>query len=490
MSVYRLIVACLLAVTLLSLKPVSQPSATKRPNIIMLLVDDMGWADLGCYGNEIHETPNIDKLAADGCRYTNAYAACAVCSPSRAAIMTGKFPAQLKITDWIPGVVYPQARLKTAKMRYELPFSELTLPEILKQAGYSTFHVGKWHLGEDPNYWPLGHGFEVNIGGSSKGQPGSYFHPYKNKSGDQDYTVQNLPPGGKDGDYLTDRLTDEAIRLIRDNRASGKPFYLNFWYYVVHTPLEGKPAYVAKYKEKIRQSTHPKYNANYAAMVQSLDESVGKLRQALQQLGLAENTLILLMSDNGGLVDVNGNAPLREGKGFYYEGGIRIPWIMYYPGYTKAGTVRTDAVNHVDVLPTMLDVLKLPQPAGLDGKSIATNAFRGKSLGNRVFYWHYPHYHTPKRPPTGAILVGDYKLLRFYEDNRLELYNVREDVSETKDLAQAEPDRARRLNEQLSKWLAATGAEMPVPNPGYNPAAPFAGSFGAWKGENRLEEKK
>lgn len=474
----KLIPALLLGSLMVGFKP-----APIRPNVILILVDDMGWPDVGCYGNEVHQTPNIDRMAAAGVRYTNAYAASAVCSPSRAALVTGKHPARLKITDWIPGYHYPNARLLSGKMRHEMPTTETTLAEMLQQAGYRTMHLGKWHLGEVDG--PLKHGFSISVGDNLRGQPGSYFYPYSNKNGDPKFDARNLSPG-KAGDYLTDKLTDEAIRLIGQSVTDDKPFFLNFWHYAVHTPLEGKAPYVETYNGKISQSNHPNYKPVYAAMIQSLDESVGRIRHEIDRLGIANNTIIVFMSDNGGLVEVDGNAPLREGKGFYYEGGIRIPWLVEYPGHLKAGTTNETTISHIDFLPTIVELLGLSVPAGLDGQSHAKNLVTGETLRNQPYFWHYPHYHNPKRPPTGAILVGDYKLIRFYEDNRLELYNVRKDPYEIKNLAEAQADITRRLNKQLSDWLTRTKAEMPAPNPAYDPNKPFAQHSMDWAGTNRL----
>lgn len=465
------------------------PAAPPKPNVIFLLADDLGWADLGCYGNTFHETPNLNKLAAEGMQFTRAYAACAVCSPTRASIMTGKYPARLKITDWIPGVLYPYAKLTTSKMRYEVPLQEEILPEILHKNGYATYHVGKWHLGETDEFWPHNRGFDVNIGGHSKGQPGSYFYPYKNVTPNADYSVKFLPEGGKEGDYLTDFLTDHALKLMEKGAQSGKPFFLNMSYYQVHTPLQGKPEYIKKYDVKKKQLGLTKQNTTYAAMIQSLDESVGRILQKLEVLGLRENTIVIFSSDNGGLVEVDGNAPLREGKGFYYEGGIRVPLLVRYPSMTEPKTQQTNPVCSIDFLPTLLEMTHLPKKKDVDGVSFV-RALKGlDSYGmtkRRDLYWHYPHYHTPLRPPTGAILSGDYKLLERFEDGRLELYNVKEDVSEKHDLAQEKPELAQQLLKKLKRWQQQTGALLPTPNANYDADKPFRNQVTAWKGENRI----
>lgn len=461
----------------------------KRPNIIFLLADDLGWADLGCYGNTFHETPNLDKLASEGVQFQRAYAACAVCSPTRASIMTGKYPARLKITDWIPGVVYPYAKFQTAKMRYELPKEEDILPEILHENGYATYHVGKWHLGETEAFWPHNRGFDVNIGGHSKGQPGSYFYPYKNVTPTADYSVKFLPEGGKEGDYLTDFLTDQAIKLMEKNAQTSKPFFLNMSYYQVHTPLQGKPEYVKKYDEKKKRLGVTRQNTTYAAMIQSLDESVGRILKKLDDLGLRENTIVIFTSDNGGLVEVDGNAPLRQGKGFYYEGGIRVPLLVRYPAVTKPQTKPEGVVCSIDFVPTLLELVRLPKKKDVDGLSFAS-VLKGSDAYSmtkkRDLYWHYPHYHTPQRPPTGAVMAGDYKLIEFLGENRWELYNIQNDMAEQRDLAQEKPQLTQQLRQKLQRWQQQMGALMPVPNPNYDVEKPFRNSFTAWKGENRL----
>lgn len=468
----------------------SQPEESKltQPNIIFFLVDDLGWADLTCYGSQIHETPNIDQLASDGMRFTNAYAASAVCSPTRASIMTGKYPARLKITDWIPGVIFPQAKMVTPKIKYELPLEETTLAEALKSAGYQTWHVGKWHLGEEKEYWPLQQGFDKNIGGHSKGAPGSYFHPYEKKTEVTDWTVRNLPPGGKEGDYLTDRLTDEAIKLMNHQTSRDAPFFLYMSYYAVHTPLEGKADYIEKYDKKKSQLGLERENTTYAAMVQSVDESVGRILATLDSLGETDNTVVMLFSDNGGLVEYNGNAPLREGKGFYYEGGIREPLIVKYTNQVPSGTINDNVVSSIDLYPTLLGLAGATSDQSVDGvnlRSILSNP--SSKLTERSLFWHYPHYHTPTRPPTGAMRKGDYKLLEFFEDQRLELYNLKDDISEQNDLAASMPDKVDELMELLQQWRIEVGADLPIENPKQDPTAPFENNFAAWNQENRLK---
>lgn len=458
--------------------------------MFFFLVDDLGWTDLGCYGNQFHETPNIDRLAQQGMRFTNAYAACAVCSPTRASIMTGKYPARLHLTDWIPGRVFPHARLHTPGIRYELPLEEGILPEKLKEAGYHTFHVGKWHLGEEEQFWPLQQGFDENIGGHSKGSPGSYFHPYGKQTAAIDRTVKNLPQGGREGNYLTDRLTGEAIKLLESVKGSGKPFFLNMSYYTVHKPLEAKEAYVEKYERKKAEMELNHVNTTYAAMIQSLDESVGRILDRLDEMGMAENTLIILTSDNGELVEVDGNAPFRAGKGFYYEGGVRELLIVRYPAKVPAASVQHKMVSSIDFYPAIFDVCHTSSEQVIDGISIWPLLQNPQdSLERKALYWHYPHYHTPQRPPTGAIRVGDYKLIEFYED-MLELYNLEDDIGEINNLAVEMPEWAEKLSSMLHKWREEVGAAMPSDNPDYNPKSPFSHGVTGWKGENRLQENE
>lgn len=460
----------------------------QRPNVVFFLVDDLGWADLACYGNRFHETPNIDRLASEGVRFTDAYAASAVCSPTRASIMTGKYPARLKITDWIPGVIFPQAKLSTPGIRYELPLEETTLAEALQANGYHTLHVGKWHLGEKEQYWPLQQGFIENIGGHSKGAPGSYFHPYAKVTPETDWSVKNLPPGGQEGDYLTDRLTNEALELLDQYHQSEDPFFLYMSYYTVHTPLEAKPDYIQKYEQKKGQMVLQRENTTYASMIQSLDESVGRILNKLEELEVADNTLVIFFSDNGGLVEYDGNAPLREGKGFYYEGGIREPLIVRYPGKIAPKSIQETMVSSIDFYPTILEACQIDLATSVDGRSLwplLTNSTPGL---NRAMFWHYPHYHTPQRPPTGAVRFGNFKLLEFYEDARIELYDLSTDIGEKKDLSSVMPEKAAELRRLLLDWRKEVDADMPEENPDYNPEEPFEGAFPAWNGQNQIKE--
>ncbi|MCZ6598462.1 MAG: sulfatase, partial [Planctomycetota bacterium] len=435
-------------------------------------------------GSDFYETPNIDRLAAEGMRFTDAYATSPVCSPSRVSIMTGKLPARVRITDWIPGVRYPHAKLRTPGFRRQMELEEVTIAEALSPAGYASFHVGKWHLGGE-GFWPLEQGFDVNVAGHSKGAPGSYYHPYAKKTARTDWSVINLPPGGKEGDYLTDRLTDEALELL--DGVGERPFFLHMAYYTVHTPIEGKPELVEKYRAK--RERHPEarhaLNAGYAAMVQSLDESVGRILGKLDELGLAENTVVIFTSDNGGVEGITDNAPLRAAKGQLYEGGIRAPLIVRWPARVEPGTVSHEPVTGADLYPTVLEVAGVEREApadGCDGVSIVPLLDDPEaSLRREALYWHYPHYHTPQRPPSGAVRAGRYKLLEFYEDGRLELYDLASDVGETTNLAEEKPELAKELRSKLHAWLDSVGAQRTQPNPDHDPERPFRDATTAWR---------
>lgn len=430
----------------------------EKPNIVFILIDDLGWADIGCYGSTFYRTPNIDRLASQGVRFTNAYAACPVCSPTRASVLTGKYPARLHLTDWIPGHKRPEARLRVPEFNQQLPYAEVTIAEALRPAGYVSGAFGKWHLG-DVGYWPEQQGFDVNFAGYHKGQPPSYFSPYN---------IPNAVDGPK-GEYLTDRTTDEALAFIEANQ--GNPFFLYLPHYAVHTPLQAKADLVAEY-EAARDPEAPQNNAKYAAMIESVDQSVGRIMAKLDELGIAGKTVVFFTGDNGGLEKSTSNAPLREGKGTLYEGGIREPLIVRWPGETRPGSVCHAPVSSVDFFPTILAMARRRNTvAHIDGIDLVP-WLRGRELmPRRALYWHYPHYHPCGATPGGIIRVGDYKLIEYYEDGRLELYNLREDIGEQNNLIDVEPRRAARLRRRLHRWLKAVDAQMPTPNPDWAPGA-------------------
>ena len=449
----------------------------KRPNIIFFLVDDLGWTDVGYNGATLYETPNVDDLANQGMRFTAAYSAGSVCSPTRASIMTGKHPARLNITDWIPGMRPMDRPLIGPEIENDLPLTETTIANVLKENGYQNWFVGKWHLG-GPGYYPKDQGFDVNIGGFEKGSPpGGYFSPYRNPK---------LKDGPKD-EYLTDRLTREAIDLLKTRR-SDSPFFLMMSYYTVHTPIQAKPGLVEKYERKLKTMNLPDIrlhqehdvgtrivqdNAAYAAMVQSMDESVGEIMQTLRELGLEEDTIVIFTSDNGGLstkpgeVRPTSNEPLRAGKGWLYEGGIRVPLVIKWPGMTKQGSACYDAVISCDFYPTLLQMTGLePMPLQhLDGTSLVP-LLRGKeTLKRDALYWHFPHYHGSGARPSGAIRSKDFKLIEYFEDGQIELYDLLNDLRESNNLAKEMPKKARDLLEKMQEWRAAVDAKMPVENP-------------------------
>ncbi|MBP7143034.1 MAG: sulfatase [Opitutaceae bacterium] len=434
--------------------------AAQRPNIVFILIDDMGAADGGCFGSRFYHTPNLDRFAAESVKFTQAYASCAVCSPSRAAILTGKAPARLHLTDWIPGEHEPaNSRLRLPDWQKHLPVSEVTLAEALKPLGYATASIGKWHLGGGRS--PLEYGFDVNIGGGDTGQPASYFWPY-GKEG-QPHQVPGLAAmGGGPGEYLTDRLTDEALRFIDSHRA--KPFFLYLAHYAVHSPFMGKKDLIEEASK--RPPADGQANTVYAAMLQSVDDSVGRILRRLEELHLDENTIVVFTSDNGGAVHIGtppatANGSLRMGKGFPYEGGLRVPLLVKAPGAGRGTICDTPVISH-DFYPTLLELAGAPRSThALDGISFVP-ALRGSSEPvHDGLFWHYPHYwFRGKVSPYSVAHVGDWKLIRFYEDNHEELYNLREDPSERKDLAQAHPRERRTLGMRLDRWLQDVGAQM------------------------------
>jgi arylsulfatase A-like enzyme len=424
----------------------------KKPNFVFFLVDDLGWRDVGCYGTKFYETPNIDRLAREGMRFTDAYAACPVCSPTRASILTGKYPARLSLTDWIPGQREKNPKLLVPKFNQELPLEEVTIAEALKATGYACASIGKWHLGGEP-YYPDKQGFDLNVGGTAKGSPPSYFSPYG---------IPTLADGPK-GEYLTDRLADEAEKFIEQNRY--RPFFLYLPHFAVHTPIQGKEEIAAKYARKPPDGGQK--NATYAAMIESVDQSVGRVMKKLDALGLADRTVVFFMSDNGGLAGITSNAPLRAGKGTLYEGGIREPMIVKWPGVVRSGTTASTPVTSTDFYPTILEMAGLPPKPEqhVDGLSIMPLLKESGPLRRDTLYWHYPHYH--RTTPAGALRHGDWKLIEYFEDGRLELYNLRDDLGEANDLATAMPEKARELQKMLAEWRRSVGAQMPTPNPDY-----------------------
>lgn len=505
---------------------------SSKPNIVFFLVDDLGWSDLGFEGSSFYETPNIDKFAREGVSFSNAYAASHVCSPSRASIISGQYPARLHLTDWLPGRKnYPFQKLSNADIVQHLPYDILTLPEILKENGYATAIFGKWHLGEDSMSTER-QGFDLHIPDYNKGWPnGTYFSPYNMKGLE----------GGPDGEYLTDRLTSEAIKYIDANKE--KPFFLFLSHFAVHDPIEGRPDLVKKYQKKLAGMQTPKSlpfilepnpddsiqltreelndlldqpdykgfelsphrtvkikqiqdNVQFAAMVESVDESFGRIISELDKLGLRDNTIIIFFSDNGGMSAANyykpdrkiasrnldkafstSNLPLRGGKGWLYEGGIREPLIIQWKGIKlKKGTVSDIPVISTDFYPTLIDLAGIFPAKGmtLDGISIGPLLKKSHSIDNlkgRALYWHFPQYSNHgQQSPGGAIRLGDFKLLEYYENYRVQLFDLKNDPGEQHDLSREMPEKVKQLKKMLDDWRISINANMPYSNPGYDPS--------------------
>lgn len=455
----------LAGLTALSMLPrsVHANERAKQPNIVFFLVDDLGWGDLSCYGNTFHETPNIDRLAREGMRFNQAYAAAPVCSPSRAAILTGKAPARLGLTQWIPGTIYPHKKLLEAPSAPHLDLKSVTIAQLLKSAGYQTAAIGKWHLGGE-GYLPESFGFDVNIAGDQHGSPPSYFGPFP---------FHHLTGFTKD-DYLTDVLTEKMEGHIRDVASKG-PFFLYMAEYAVHIPLQARLNMVEKYRRKNGGKDEP--DPVYAAMIESVDMAIGRLRTALADAGVADNTLILLTSDNGGvgfqhrnLHRIASNGGLRGGKGFLYEGGIREPLIVHWPGVVGSGSTCSAPVIGMDFLPTLARIAGAGSaPAPCDGIDIAP-LLHGQNPPQRdTLYWHYPHYSDQGGKPSGAIREGDWKLIEDFEDDHIELYNLALDPGEQYDFSSSFAPRAEDLRVKLQAWQSQVGAAMPRPNPESDP---------------------
>ena len=431
------------------------------PNVILILADDLGWTDLSCYGSTFYETPNIDRLAREGMKFTQAYSACTVCSPTRAALLTGKYPARLHITDWIPGLPPENPKLLVPPWTKYLPVEEMTIARALRAKGYTTASIGKWHLGsEDLDK----HGFETNIAGTSNAAPPSYFAPYK---------IATLPDGPQ-GEYLTDRLGDEAAGFIERN--ANKPFFLYLPHFAVHTPIQGSKQLVQKYRSKLRAG-QKQTNAVYAAMIESLDDAVGRVGRKLDDLKLADRTVVIFTSDNGGRVPTTSNHPLRVGKGSCYEGGTRVPLIVSWPGVTKGGSVSETPVISMDLFPTILEIAGAKQQSqnAVDGISLVPLLRGTGELKRDTLFWHYPHYQHYQlggTTPYAAVRAGDLKLIEFFADRNVELYNLRDDLGEQRNLTAELPAKADELRTRLHAWQKEVGAQVPSPNPDYDPSRP------------------
>ncbi len=456
----------------------SKKEEQKKPNVLFILVDDLGWNDLGCYGSTFYESPNIDKLASSAIKFTDAYAAGSVCSPTRAALMTGKHPARIGITDWIPGARDKNKKLKTPSILNELPLEEYTVAEAFRDNGYQTFFAGKWHLGKE-GFFPEDQGFDINIGGNHTGSPrGGYYSPYKNPQ---------MQDGSK-GEYLTDRLTNETIKFIENNQKNNpdNPFFAYLSFYTVHSPIQGCKRYIEKFKEKAKQlppapnngsiAEHGGFtktqqnNPKYASMVYAMDENVGRLIQKLKELEIDDNTIIVFTSDNGGLSTLYRKGaptsllPLRAGKGWCYEGGIRVPLIIKIPGDKYRSIVVNEPVVSMDLYPTLVDLAGLqPVPKQyVDGVSL-NPVFNNKKLNRNSLFWHYPQYHGSAWTPGASIRQGEWALIEFYEyNNKVELYNLKDDIGERNDLSEKYPEKADSLLNLLRQKQKETGAKFPV----------------------------
>ncbi|HKK63166.1 MAG TPA: sulfatase [Bacteroidales bacterium] len=505
----------------------------KPLNVVFFLVDDLGWRDVGCYGSSLYETPNVDKFAEQGVRFTSAYAASHVCSPTRASILTGMYPSSINLTDWLPGRLdYPFQKLKNVEINQHIPYDIRTLPQVFKENGYQTAIYGKWHLGED-SASAARQGFDVQIPTDwNKGWPNKGYHSPFGLGGIED----------KDGTYLTDRLTDEALKYMDENK--DRPFFLYLSHFAVHDPIEGRNDLVSKYREKLKEQQMPKKrpfilegnpdgqndkksaeadetskknihngyrifddgtvkikqyqdNPEFAAMVESMDESLGRVLEKLEELSIEDNTVVIFYSDNGGMSSANfynperriskhkldkafatSNLPLRGAKGWLYEGGIRVPLIIKLPGKGLKGVVSDVPVTSPDFFPTILAMTELESNiSNKDGVSILPLVTGEGNIEREAIFWHFPHYSNHgMQSPGGAVRSGDYKLLEYYENNTVQLFNLKEDIGETNDLSAEYPEKVERLKRMLHDWRKRTGAKMMEPNPDYSKNATVHGS--------------
>jgi arylsulfatase A-like enzyme len=447
--------------------------AADRPNIVVILADDLGAVDLGCYGADLHETPRLDSLAKESVFFRQAYASAPVCSPTRAALLTGKHPARVGITIWAEGSIEgpKNRRLLQAESKHDLPPAEMTLAERLHDVGYATALVGKWHLG-DGDHAPETQGFDVNIGGTRWGAPTTFFWPYRGSGrfGQEFRYVPGLPLG-KPGDYLTDKLTDAAMAFI--DSAGKQPFLLYLAHHAPHTPIEAPKDVVDHFQDQLKPEMKHQ-NTGYAAMIKSLDENVGRVLDHLKGHNLLDNTIVVFTSDNGGYIGIDrksgftapctNNYPLRSGKGSLYEGGIRVPLIVHWPG--AAAGERTQTVATCDLFFTLLSAAGLQPVAGASADGLDLSPLIKSSqakIERDTLYWHYPHYYETTTP-VNAIRAGDWKMLEYFEDGRHELFNLHDDPSEAKDLAKSQPDKVAELSKRLASWRNDVSAKLPQPN--------------------------
>jgi len=436
----------------------SKKDAKLKPNILFILADDFGWSQLGCYGSGFYETPNIDRLATEGMKFTDAYAACPVCSPTRASIMTGKYPARLHLTDFIAGGSFPYEKYKQPEWQKYLPLEEITVAEVLKTAGYATASFGKWHLSiaekppESLPYNPDKQGFDES------------FVTYKPSSNhDPESDAHNV-----------EIITEKSLEFLEKNK--DKNFFLYVPHNTIHSPILGKKNLIEKYRKK-PGSNLPQNNPIIGAMIEELDNSVGRLLKKLDELNIASKTIVIFFSDNGGLESSNKQTPLRSGKANLYEGGIREPLIVRWPGVVQPGSICNEPVISVDFFPTFLEIIGLENKAKEpnDGVSLLPLLQQSGTLNRRAIYWHYPHYHSSSIGPCGAVRISDYKLLEWFDgticgaSNEFELYNLKQDIGEQNNLTQKMPEKTRELKEMLANWRSEVNAQMLTPNPNYDP---------------------
>ncbi|MFK7769019.1 MAG: sulfatase [Mariniblastus sp.] len=465
----------------------NETTSSKPPNFVVILVDDLGFMDIGANNPDcFYETPNIDRLASSGMRFTDGYAANPVCSPTRYSMMTGKYPTRVEATNFFTG--NRSGKFRPAPLHNKMPLNEITIAQLLQKNGYSTFFAGKWHLGPTEEYYPQNRGFDVNVGGHKAGGPylgNKYFGPFKNPE---------MKIESKEGDHLPDRLARDTAAFIESNK--DKPFLAYLAFYSVHTPLIGRPDLVEKYKTRAAAITGEQFadeeqvlgdkprkvrilqkHAVYAAMVEAMDQAVGKVLKQLEDSDVADNTIVLFTSDNGGLSTSEGsptsNLPLRGGKGWVYEGGIREPWIVRYPEITKPGSTNAQPISSIDLFPTIAAAAGIEYQHEIDGVDLSP-AFKGESLDRKSLFWHYPHYSNQGGFPGGAIREGDFKLVERYEDGRVHLYNLKDDIGETKDLSDAMPEQVNQMRARLHAWYESVDAKFLREKDGKQPWKPAA----------------
>jgi len=447
----------------------------RKPNFIFFLVDDLGYSDVGCFGSDYYETPNIDMVARDGMKFTSAYAGSSICSPTRASILTGKYAGRLHVTAPIPIISHKRQAndgnitpLKDPDYCMNLPLEEVTIAEALKPAGYASANIGKWHVCDEPEYFPEYQGFDLNVAGDGHGATKNYFYPYYNRwrmTEGYPWLEWHTLPDGVEGEYLTDRLTVEALKFMEKNK--DRPFFLYLSHYAVHTPIQSKDSLIQKYSENPGDSLKGHFHPEYAAMIESVDHSMGAVQKKLEDLGLVDNTIIIFFSDNGGHRKWTTNYPLRGHKADFYEGGIRVPLIVKWPGVTAAGSVSDEPVISNDLYPTMLEMADLPlmPEQHLDGLSLGPLLKEEGDLDRDALYWHFPHYASM----CNVIRYHDWKLIESLKgDGQLELFDLQNDIGEEHNLAAEKPDMVGKLQQMLARAREEMNVQMPEPNPAYN----------------------